>query len=153
MSFLLLPGRAISFVTKNFFSKAGGNRGSAPNVAVVMVDGWPTDKVEEAARLARESGINIFFITIEGAVESEKQYVMEPNFASKVCRCPDPPAARVLRTLHSCNTTEAVSCAFKWALSSRLGRRPASEGLVRLQPGSPPQSKTPQAAGELRPVP
>nr|KAF6430488.1 vitrin [Molossus molossus] len=80
-------GRAISFVTKSFFSKAGGNRASAPNVAVVMVDGWPTDKVEEASRLARESGINIFFITIEGAVENEKQYVMEPNFASKAaCR-------------------------------------------------------------------
>ncbi|XP_053523143.1 vitrin isoform X2 [Artibeus jamaicensis] len=80
-------GRAISFVTKNFFSKANGNRGGAPNVAVVMVDGWPTDKVEEASRLARESGINIFFITIEGAVENEKQYVTEPNFANKaVCR-------------------------------------------------------------------
>ncbi|XP_057599632.1 vitrin [Hippopotamus amphibius kiboko] len=80
-------GRAISFVTKNFFSKSNGNRGGAPNVAVVMVDGWPTDKVEEASRLARESGINIFFITIEGASENEKQYVLEPNFANKaVCR-------------------------------------------------------------------
>uniref|UniRef100_A0A8C6BUC9 Vitrin n=1 Tax=Monodon monoceros TaxID=40151 RepID=A0A8C6BUC9_MONMO len=80
-------GRAISFVTKNFFSKSNGNRGSAPNVAVVMVDGWPTDKVEEASRFARESGINIFFITMEGASENEKQYVLEPNFANKaVCR-------------------------------------------------------------------
>lgn len=87
MSFLFLPGRAISSVTKNFFSKANGNRGSAPNVAVAMVDGWPTDKVEEASRVARESGINIFFITIEGAVETEKQYVMEPNFANKVWSC------------------------------------------------------------------
>ncbi|XP_060165217.1 vitrin [Globicephala melas] len=80
-------GRAISFVTQNFFSKSNGNRGSAPNVAVVMVDGWPTDKVEEASRFARESGINIFFITMEGASENEKQYVLEPNFANKaVCR-------------------------------------------------------------------
>lgn len=90
MRFLFLPGRAISFVTKNFFSKANGNRGGAPNVAVVLVDGWPTDKVEEAARLARESGINIFFITMEGAVDSEKPYVMEPNFASKVRNCQRP---------------------------------------------------------------
>ncbi|XP_027706300.1 vitrin isoform X2 [Vombatus ursinus] len=45
------------------------------------------DKVEEASRLARESGINIFFITIEGAVENEKQNVIEPNFVNKaVCR-------------------------------------------------------------------
>ncbi|XP_012583112.1 PREDICTED: vitrin [Condylura cristata] len=80
-------GRAINFVTKTFFPKANGNRGSAPDVVVVLVDGWPTDKVEEASRLARESGINIFFITIEGAVESEKQYVLEPNFPNKaVCR-------------------------------------------------------------------
>ncbi|NXD12513.1 VITRN protein, partial [Nothocercus nigrocapillus] len=80
-------GRALSFVNKNFFSDANGNRGGAPNVAVVMVDGWPTDKVEEASRLARESGINIFFVTIEGAAESEKQSVIEPDFVDKaVCR-------------------------------------------------------------------
>ncbi|NWJ06809.1 VITRN protein, partial [Crypturellus undulatus] len=80
-------GTALSFVNKNFFSDANGNRGGAPNVAVVMVDGWPTDKVEEASRLARESGINIFFVTIEGAAESEKQNVIEPDFVDKaVCR-------------------------------------------------------------------
>nr|XP_040136174.1 vitrin-like isoform X2 [Ictidomys tridecemlineatus] len=80
-------GWAISFVTKTFFSKSNGNRGGTPNVAVVMVDSWPTDKVEEASTLARELGINIFFITVEAAVENEKQYVMEPNFANKaVCR-------------------------------------------------------------------
>ncbi|XP_059691477.1 vitrin isoform X1 [Gavia stellata] len=80
-------GKALSFVNKNFFSDANGNRGGAPNVVVVMVDGWPTDKVEEASRLARESGINIFFVTIEAAAESEKQNVIEPNFVDKaVCR-------------------------------------------------------------------
>ncbi|NXN20433.1 VITRN protein, partial [Nycticryphes semicollaris] len=80
-------GKALSFVNKNFFSDANGNRGGAPNVVVVMVDGWPTDHVEEASRLARESGINIFFVTIEAAAESEKQKVIEPNFVDKaVCR-------------------------------------------------------------------
>ncbi|KYO23894.1 vitrin isoform B [Alligator mississippiensis] len=80
-------GRALSFVNKNFFLDANGNRGGAPNVAIVMVDGWPTDKVEEASRLARESGINIFFVTIEAADENEKQNVIEPNFVDKaVCR-------------------------------------------------------------------
>ncbi|KFW72071.1 Vitrin, partial [Pygoscelis adeliae] len=80
-------GKALSFVNKNFFSDANGNRGGAPNVVVVMVDGWPTDRVEEASRLARESGINIFFVTIEAAAESEKQNIMEPNFVDKaVCR-------------------------------------------------------------------
>lgn len=49
-----------------------------------MVDGWPTDRVEEASRLARESGINIFFVTIEAAAQNEKQNVIEPNFVDKV---------------------------------------------------------------------
>ncbi|KFZ62360.1 Vitrin, partial [Antrostomus carolinensis] len=80
-------GKALSFVNKNFFLDANGNRGGAPNVVVVMVDGWPTDRVEEASRLARESGINIFFVTIEAAAESEKQSIIEPNFVDKaVCR-------------------------------------------------------------------
>uniref|UniRef100_A0A3Q3VYK0 Uncharacterized protein n=1 Tax=Mola mola TaxID=94237 RepID=A0A3Q3VYK0_MOLML len=66
---------------------ANGNRGGAPNVAVVLVDGWPTDKVEEASRLARESGINIFFVTIEGPDDNEKQNLVEANFVDKaVCR-------------------------------------------------------------------
>ncbi|XP_062980346.1 vitrin [Elgaria multicarinata webbii] len=80
-------GRALSFVTKNFFEDSNGNRGGPPNVAIVMVDGWPTDKVEEASRLARESGINIFFVTIEGPDENEKKNVIEANFVDKaVCR-------------------------------------------------------------------
>ncbi|XP_074899188.1 vitrin isoform X2 [Buteo buteo] len=80
-------GKALSFVNKNFFLDANGNRGGAPNVVVVIVDGWPTDRVEEASRLARESGINIFFVTIEAAAESEKQNIIEPNFVDKaVCR-------------------------------------------------------------------
>ncbi|NWV59606.1 VITRN protein, partial [Malurus elegans] len=80
-------GKALSFVNKNFFLDTNGNRGGAPNVVVVMVDGWPTDQVEEASRLARESGINIFFVTVEAAAQSEKQNVIEPNFVDKaVCR-------------------------------------------------------------------
>ncbi|XP_051507099.1 vitrin isoform X5 [Myxocyprinus asiaticus] len=80
-------GKALSYINKHFFSDANGNRGGAPNVAVVLVDGWPTDKVEEASRLARESGINIFFVTIEGPDENEKQNVVEANYVDKaVCR-------------------------------------------------------------------
>lgn len=56
-------------------------------MAVVLVDGWPTDKVEEASRLARESGINIFFVTIEGPDDNEKQNLIEANFVDKVEYC------------------------------------------------------------------
>ncbi|NXP24048.1 VITRN protein, partial [Scytalopus superciliaris] len=80
-------GKALSFVNKNFFLDANGNRGGAPNVVVVVVDGWPTDRVEEASRLARESGINIFFVTVEAAAQNEKQNVIEPNFVDKVLMC------------------------------------------------------------------
>ncbi|XP_054977342.1 vitrin [Sorex araneus] len=80
-------GRAISFVTRSFFSKANGNRAGAPNVAVVLVDGWPSDRVEDAARLAREAGINVFLLTVEGPLESERELVLEPDFAHKAaCR-------------------------------------------------------------------
>ncbi|KAM6916072.1 vitrin isoform 2-T2 [Xenentodon cancila] len=80
-------GKALSYINKQYFSDANGNRGGAPNVAVVLVDGWPTDKVEEASRLARESGINIFFVTIEGPDENEKQNLVEASFVDKaVCR-------------------------------------------------------------------
>lgn len=77
-------GKALSYINKQFFSDANGNRGGAPNVAVVLVDGWPTDKVEEASRLARESGINIFFVTIEGPDDNEKHNLVEVNFVDKV---------------------------------------------------------------------
>ncbi|XP_061602127.1 vitrin isoform X5 [Cololabis saira] len=80
-------GKALSYINKQYFSDGNGNRGAAPNVAVVLVDGWPTDKVEEASRLARESGINIFFVTIEGPDEDEKQNLVEASFVDKaVCR-------------------------------------------------------------------
>ncbi|KPP79515.1 hypothetical protein Z043_100890 [Scleropages formosus] len=80
-------GKALAYINKHFFADANGNRGGAPNVAVVLVDGWPTDRVEEASRLARESGINIFFVTIEGPDDTEKQNVVEANFVEKaVCR-------------------------------------------------------------------
>uniref|UniRef100_UPI00398F5E3D vitrin isoform X2 n=1 Tax=Pristiophorus japonicus TaxID=55135 RepID=UPI00398F5E3D len=80
-------GRALNHAIESFFSNEQGNRGGAPNVVVILVDGWPTDRVEEAARLARESGINIFFITVEGAEQDERQNLVERNFVDKsVCR-------------------------------------------------------------------
>lgn len=77
-------GKALGYINKHYFSDANGNRGGAPNVAVVLVDGWPTDKVEEVSRHARESGINIFFVTIEGPDDLEKQNLVETDFVDKV---------------------------------------------------------------------
>lgn len=80
-------GKALSYINKHYFTDANGNRGGAPNVAVVLVDGWPTDKVEEASRLARESGINIFFVTVEGPDDVEKHNMVENDFVDKVGGC------------------------------------------------------------------
>lgn len=80
-------GKALGYINRHYFSDANGNRGGAPNVAVVLVDGWPTDKVEEASRLARESGINIFFVTIEGPDDVEKQHMVENDFVDRVGCC------------------------------------------------------------------
>lgn len=80
-------GKALAYLSSHFFTDAGGNRGRAPNVGVVLLDGWPTDKVEEASRQARESGINILFVTIEGPTEYEKENVLEANFMDEV-KCP-----------------------------------------------------------------
>ncbi|XP_055981684.1 vitrin [Sorex fumeus] len=80
-------GRALSFTAQSFFSKANGNRIGTPNVAVVLVDGWPSDRVEDAARRAREAGINVFVLTVEGPLDSERELVLEPDFAHKAaCR-------------------------------------------------------------------
>ncbi|KAJ8246146.1 hypothetical protein GJAV_G00264130 [Gymnothorax javanicus] len=80
-------GKALSYVNEHYFADGNGNRGGAPNVVVILVDGWPTDRVAEASRLARESGINIFFVTIEGPDEMEKKNVVESDFVDKaVCR-------------------------------------------------------------------
>ena len=119
-------------------------------MAVVMVDGWPTDKVEEASRFARESGINIFFITMEGASENEKQYVLEPNFANKVCKWETHPTSEFPALCKAVTETHpgCVSFSFKWVLSSLLGRRASNERLVSLEPGvilskQPPVPRSP----------
>lgn len=53
---------------------------------MVFVDGWPSDNVEEAAILARESGINIFFVSVAKPAPEEMSLVSEQDFMRKV-RC------------------------------------------------------------------
>uniref|UniRef100_UPI00358E9B59 vitrin isoform X2 n=1 Tax=Myxine glutinosa TaxID=7769 RepID=UPI00358E9B59 len=80
-------GKGLQHVYKTFFLAKSGNRGRAPNVAVVLLDGWPSDAVKEPARLAREAGINIFMVTVEEADQEEKKLVSEADFVNQaVCR-------------------------------------------------------------------
>ena len=61
----------MNHVNEKYFIDSNGNRGRAPNVAVVLVYGWSSDKVDKAARLARESGVNYFLVSVEGKVSGD----------------------------------------------------------------------------------
>lgn len=71
---------------RNFFNPDFGVRRGYPRVIVVFVDGWPSDNVEEAAVLARESGINVFFVSVAKPSPEEMSLVSDQDFMRKV-RC------------------------------------------------------------------
>lgn len=77
-------GKAILHTVRNFFNPDFGVRRGYPRVIVVFVDGWPSDNVEEAAVLARESGINVFFVSVAKPAPEEMSMVSEPDFMRKV---------------------------------------------------------------------
>uniref|UniRef100_A0A8C4QJW5 VWFA domain-containing protein n=1 Tax=Eptatretus burgeri TaxID=7764 RepID=A0A8C4QJW5_EPTBU len=80
-------GRAIDEVVQSFFQASAGNRREAPNAAVLLLDGWPSDDLEVPARAARETGINIFIVTVEGATSEELASGVHGDFVNKsVCR-------------------------------------------------------------------
>lgn len=79
-------GKAILHTVRNFFNPDFGVRRGYPRVIVVFVDGWPTDNVEEAAVLARESGINVFFVSVAKPSPEEVSLVSDQDFMRKV-RC------------------------------------------------------------------
>ncbi|KAJ8353526.1 hypothetical protein SKAU_G00210930 [Synaphobranchus kaupii] len=80
-------GKAMLHTVESFFSAENGMRRGLPRVAVVFVDGWPSDDLEKAATRARESGINVFLVTVSKAAPEELGMVQDRNFVQKaVCR-------------------------------------------------------------------
>uniref|UniRef100_A0A8C1IP36 Cochlin n=1 Tax=Cyprinus carpio TaxID=7962 RepID=A0A8C1IP36_CYPCA len=80
-------GKAILHTVRTFFNPDFGVRRGYPRIIVVFVDGWPSDNVEEAAILARESGINIFFVSVAKPAPEEMSLVSEQDFMRKaVCK-------------------------------------------------------------------
>lgn len=69
---------------RNFFNPDYGVRRGYPRVIVVFVDGWPSDNVEEASVLARESGINVFFVSVAKPAPEEVNMVSDADFMRKV---------------------------------------------------------------------
>lgn len=51
---------------------------------MVLVDGWPSYRVEEALRPAWESGVNVFLGTVKGLDDGERPDMAESDFQDKV---------------------------------------------------------------------
>ncbi|XP_037550721.1 cochlin [Nematolebias whitei] len=80
-------GKAILHTAENFFTQSRGARRGHPRVMVVLIDGWPSDDVEPAALLARESGINVFMVSVAKPAADELGMVRDKDFLKKaVCK-------------------------------------------------------------------
>ncbi|KAM4625241.1 cochlin [Polymixia lowei] len=80
-------GKAILYTAETFFTPERGVRRGHPRVMVVLVDGWPSDDLEHSATLARESGINVFLVSVAKAAPEELSMVRDKDFMKKaVCK-------------------------------------------------------------------
>ncbi|XP_048455850.1 cochlin isoform X2 [Rhincodon typus] len=77
-------GKALIHTTENFFTPDKGTRSGYPKVIVVVVDGWPSDEIERAANLARESGMNVFIVSVAKAIPEEQKMVPDPTYMDKI---------------------------------------------------------------------
>ncbi|XP_069771349.1 cochlin [Narcine bancroftii] len=77
-------GKALKHTTESFFTANKGTRTGFPKVVVVLVDGWPSDEIELAAAQARESGINVFIVSVAKPLPEEKKMVKDPNYTEKI---------------------------------------------------------------------
>lgn len=77
-------GKAILHTVESFFTQENGARRAHPRVMVVLIDGWPSDNIEQAATLARESGINVFLVSVAKPVPEELTMVPDKDFVKKV---------------------------------------------------------------------
>uniref|UniRef100_A0A8C6M5F9 Cochlin n=1 Tax=Nothobranchius furzeri TaxID=105023 RepID=A0A8C6M5F9_NOTFU len=80
-------GKAIMHAAEVFFTPGNGVRRGHPRVMMVLIDGWPSDDVERAAMLARESGINVFMVSVSKPAAEELSMVQDKDFLKKaVCK-------------------------------------------------------------------
>ncbi|XP_070698758.1 cochlin [Pempheris klunzingeri] len=80
-------GKAILHTAETFYMQDSGGRRGHPRVMMVLVDGWPSDSLEQAAILARESGINVFLVSVAKPAPEELGMVRDKDFMKKaVCK-------------------------------------------------------------------
>ncbi|GAA6214632.1 cochlin [Lates japonicus] len=72
---------------ETFFVQEKGGRRGHPRVMVVLVDGWPSDDLEQAGKFARDSGINVFLVSVAKPAPDELPMVRDKDFMKKaVCK-------------------------------------------------------------------
>uniref|UniRef100_A0A3P8WWM1 Matrilin 4 n=1 Tax=Cynoglossus semilaevis TaxID=244447 RepID=A0A3P8WWM1_CYNSE len=79
-----MTGLAIKYVMNVAFTEQEGDRPKVPNVAVIVTDGRPQDRVAEVASEARDKGIEIFAVGVARADMASLRAMASPPFEDHV---------------------------------------------------------------------
>uniref|UniRef100_A0A3P9PLA8 Matrilin 4 n=1 Tax=Poecilia reticulata TaxID=8081 RepID=A0A3P9PLA8_POERE len=79
-----MTGLAIRYLMNEAFSPGQGDRPKVPNVAVIVTDGRPQDRVAEVAAEARERGIEIYAVGVARADMTSLRAMASPPFEDHV---------------------------------------------------------------------
>ncbi|XP_038553138.1 matrilin-4 isoform X3 [Micropterus salmoides] len=79
-----MTGLAIKYVMNEAFTHEAGDRPKVPNVAVIVTDGRPQDRVAEVAAEAREKGIEIYAVGVARADMASLRAMASPPFEDHV---------------------------------------------------------------------
>ncbi|XP_046881949.1 matrilin-4 isoform X1 [Hypomesus transpacificus] len=79
-----MTGLAIKYTMNVAFTADEGDRAKVPNVAVIVTDGRPQDRVAEVAAEAREKGIEIFAVGVARADMTSLRAMASPPFEDHV---------------------------------------------------------------------
>lgn len=69
---------------ESFFAPENGGRRGYPRIILVLIDGWPSDDLEPAAVFARESGINVFLVSVAKPMPEELNLIRDRDYEKKV---------------------------------------------------------------------
>nr|XP_046167949.1 matrilin-4-like [Oncorhynchus gorbuscha] len=79
-----MTGLAIKYVMNHAFTAAEGDRPKVPNVAVIITDGRPQDRVAEVAAEARDKGIEIYAVGVARADMTSLRAMASPPIEDHV---------------------------------------------------------------------
>ncbi|XP_032366243.1 matrilin-4 isoform X2 [Etheostoma spectabile] len=79
-----MTGLAIKYIMNSAFIAEEGDRPQVPNVAVIVTDGRPQDRVAEVAAEAREKGIEIYAVGVARADMASLRAMASPPYEDHV---------------------------------------------------------------------